>query len=48
MKRNKRLKDYKTESEATRSNWGTSPEQVKRRKKHLRRKLRLANKEIED
>lgn len=47
MKREKRLKDHKCQSAAARSKWGASPKVARKMKKQQRKKLRLANKEIE-
>lgn len=47
MKREKRLKDHKSQSAAAKSKWGTSPTAAKKMKRQQRKKLRLANKEIE-
>jgi hypothetical protein len=47
-KREKRLRDYKSQSAAAKSNWGMSPERAKMKKKQDRKKLRLANKQIDE
>lgn len=47
MKRQKRLRDRKSQSAASRVKWGSSPEAAKKMKKQQRKKLRLANKEID-
>ena len=47
MKRDKRLRDYKKSSSAARHLFGVNQKQTKRLKKEQRKKLRLANKEIE-
>lgn len=47
-KREKRLKDHKSHSAAAKSGWGMSPKRAKMKKKQQRKKLRLANKQIDD
>jgi hypothetical protein len=47
MKKDKRLRDYKSQSAAARGKWGTSTKNVRKLKKQHRKKLRLANKEID-
>ena len=47
-KRNKRLRDHKSQSAAAKGGWGMSPKKVKMMKKQQRKKLRLANKQIDD
>lgn len=47
MKREKRLKDYKTMSAPAKAGFGVSPKRRKELKREYRKKLRLANKSIE-
>lgn len=48
MKRNKRLKELKQSSAAAKVKWGTSPKAARKIKNQQRKKLRLANKEINE
>lgn len=48
MKKQKRLKDHKTQSAAAKLKWGVSPKVARKMKNQQRKKLRLANKEIEN
>jgi len=45
-KREKRLKDHKSQSAAAKAGWGMSSKRAKMKKKQQRKKLRLANNEI--
>lgn len=47
MKRNKRLRDYKRVSAAAKAGFGTYTKACKKLKRKERKRLRLANKEID-